>query len=177
MSNTTPRNRYSRKATLSIENEKLNLSWLPDKWRKLVTGKTSASSSVKEVYRLYFELCVLSQVVTELQSGDLFVASSENYGDYRDQLISWHQYAKEVVQYSVLVGLPITPKEFVNKLRKELTDISFKVDTQFPKNELVDINEDGLVIHKHEKFENPSILYEVDKAIRGLAGILTKMAK
>lgn len=159
------KNRGCRKATLSFENEKLNLSWLPDKWRKLVTGKSSASASVKEVHRLYFELCVLTQVVTELKSGDLFVECSENYNDYREQLISWEQYQEEVVQYSELVGLPTSPKEFVNKLKKELSDICVKVDKQFPKNDLVSIDKDGLVIHKHEKLDEPSILQEVDKAI------------
>lgn len=112
------KHRNSRKATLSIEAEKLDLSWLPDKWRKLVTGKTSGSASVKAVDRLYFELCVLTQVITELKSGDLFVEYSENYNDYRNQLISWHQYEKEVVQYSELVGLPISPKNlFTNSVK------------------------------------------------------------
>ena len=82
------KHRNSRKPTLSIENEKLDLKWLPDKWKKMVTGKVSGS--VKAVDRLYFELCMLTQVITELKSGDLFVEQSENYNDYRDQLISWH---------------------------------------------------------------------------------------
>lgn len=69
------------------------------------------------------------------------------------------------MQYSELVGLPISPKEFVHKLRKELSEIAIKIDNQFPKNELVDINKDGLVIYKHEKSEEPSILREVDEAI------------
>lgn len=93
------------------------------------------------------------------------VEYSENYNDYRNQLISWHQYEKEVVQYSELVGLPISPKEFVHKLRKELSEVATKIDNQFPNNELVDINKDGLVIYKHEKSEEPSILREVDEAI------------
>ena len=104
------KNRNCRKSTLSIEHEKLDLKWLPDKWKKLVTGKVSGSSN--EVDRLYFELCVLTQVLTELKSGDLFVECSENYNDYRHQLISWSQYAVEVEKYSELVGLPISPKEF-----------------------------------------------------------------
>lgn len=40
-----------------------------------------------------------------------------------------------------------------------------KIDNQFPNNELVDINKDGLVIYKHEKSEEPSILREMDEAI------------
>lgn len=159
------RNRNSRKPMLSIENEKLNLKWLPDKWKKLVTGKASGSTSVKVVDRLYFELCVLTQVITELKTGDLFIEDSENHNDYRNQLISWSQYEREVVQYSQLVGLPISPKEFVHKIRKELSEIAIKIDNQFPKNELVDINKDGLMIHKSEKAEELSILRELDEAI------------
>lgn len=149
------KHRNSRKSTLSMENEKLDLQWLPDKWKKLVTGKASGSASVKSVDRLYFELCVLTQVITELKSGDLFVEYSENYNEYRDQLISWHQYEREVVQYSKLVGLPISPKEFVHKLRKELSEMAIKVDNQFPKNEFVDINKDGLVISKTKNLKSP----------------------
>lgn len=80
-------------------------------------------------------------------------------------MISWHQYESEVSQYSDFVGLPTTPKDFVHKIKKDLAEASFTVDTQFPRNGLVEINADGILIHKHGKIEEPPILREVDKAI------------
>ena len=103
--------RHSHKPTLNIENSHLNLNWLSEKWLKVITGKSSTTLPIKEVHRLYFELCVLTQVVTELKSGDLFVENSEEYSDYRDQLISWDQYDEQVEEYRAsLLGYPIILK-------------------------------------------------------------------
>ena len=38
--------------------------------------------------RRLLELCVVTEVMQELQSGDLYVPDSERYSDYRDQLVS-----------------------------------------------------------------------------------------
>ena len=111
------RNRDKHKTKLSLKIDELDLSWLPEKWRKLVTGKSSTTAPVTEIHRLYFELCVLSQVVNEIKSGDLFVENSEQYNDYRDQLISWNQYEGEVKNYGKLVGFSTDSLEFVAKLK------------------------------------------------------------
>ncbi len=100
-----------------------------------------------------------------LKSGDLFVENSEEYDDYRDQLISWNQYDEQVEDYSKLVGLPADPGEFVNNLKINLTDTADRIDRQFPKNKLVDINEGELVIHKHDKVSQPQGLKALNKAI------------
>ena len=107
------RNRDKHKTNLSLKINELDLSWLPEKWRKLITGKSSTTSLVTEIHRLYFELCVLSQVVNEIKSGDLFVENSEQYSDYRDQLISWDQYKEQVNGYGNLVDLATSSVEFV----------------------------------------------------------------
>ena len=38
----------------SLETEELDLSWISDKWRKLVTGKTTRESKVEIVNRRFF---------------------------------------------------------------------------------------------------------------------------
>jgi hypothetical protein len=41
------------------------------------------------VDRRAFEMCLFTQVMTELKSGDLCIPGGDTYGDYRDQLVSW----------------------------------------------------------------------------------------
>ena len=159
------RNRDKHKTKLSLKIDELDLSWLPEKWRKLVTGKSSTTAPVTEIHRLYFELCVLSQVVNEIKSGDLFVENSEQYNDYRDQLISWNQYEGEVKNYGKLVGFSTDSLEFVAKLKDDLTEAAVKTDRHFPENELVEISKDGLTIHKHDKVIQPEKLQAIDNAI------------
>ena len=109
---------------------------------------------------------MLSQVISELKSGDLFVEQSELYNDYRDQLISWDQYENMVDKYGDLVELPTNPSEFLTNLKKELSETANKIDQQFPKNDLVDFNnDDELVIRKHEKSQQPDGLHLADRYI------------
>jgi hypothetical protein len=75
---------------LPITGARINLKWLAEKWRKPVTGLRSGP--VTEVNRKYFELCVLTEAMQELQSGDLYVANSDHYSDYRVQLVDWDTY-------------------------------------------------------------------------------------
>jgi hypothetical protein len=67
--------------------ELLDLSWVPDLWWKLLTGKASRVRCPDRVRRRHFELCVFSQLMWDLKSGDLYVEGSDHYADYRDQLI------------------------------------------------------------------------------------------
>ncbi len=145
-------NRNSRKATLTVPND-FSLHWLPDKWYKMMMGKSAKSKGkgITEINRKYFELCVLTQVAKELKTGDLFVVHSEDYNDYRDQLISWSQYEEEISDYTNLLDFPDNTDKFIEQLKRELTETASMVDKQFPDNEYVEINDEGLVIHKHEK--------------------------
>jgi len=35
----------------------------------------------------------------ELKSGDLCIAGSERFSDYRDQLVSWDDYQRQITPY------------------------------------------------------------------------------
>lgn len=156
--------RYSRKPTLPVS-EELSLHWLPEKWRQLVTGTASTTVPIKEVNRKDFDLCVLTQVSLELKMGDLFIEHSEDYSDYREQLIDWSEYDEQVADYCALLDLPTDPKEFVVKLKKEFAETALSVDRQFPDNEHVDLDDDGLIIHRHEKEPTSTAQKKLDQAI------------
>lgn len=160
-------NRHSRKSMLAIPQD-LSLSWLPDRWHKIVTGKSlrSKEAPITEINRKYFELCVLTQVVKELKTGDLFVEHSEYHNDYRTQLIGWPEYKAQIKDYSALLHFPEAADEFVEQIKQKLTDTAAKVDQKFLDNHHVEINESGLVIHKHEKTSESADLKKLDQAIK-----------
>jgi Domain of unknown function (DUF4158) len=113
----------------------LTLTWIPDKWWPLVTGRSRRTARVPKVDRRYFEVCLFSQIWMELKSGDLAVVGSETFRDYREQLVSLADYEREVAEYAEHVGVPVEGKAFVAKLRSWLETLATQTDTAFPHNE------------------------------------------
>jgi hypothetical protein len=64
-----------------------DLEWVPDTWWGLVTGATK-HEPVSRVHRRFFELCVFTQMMWDLKSGDAAIEGSREYADYREQLIT-----------------------------------------------------------------------------------------
>lgn len=143
----------------------LPLDWLPEKWRRLVFGSGKSAGPPTTLHRKYFELCVLSQLMQELKSGDLYVEHSDQYDDYREHQVSWEEYEREVDQYGELIGMPVEATAFVNKLRDDLEMLARQVDSHFPDNEHVSIGESGLLIRRTERQQPPANLAVLDQAI------------
>ena len=117
------RHRHARAAQLPVTEEgwdpgrTLDLSWVPPGWWKAVTGRHRRDMPVVTVDRRYLELCVLSCVMVELKSGDLCIAGSERFSDYRDQLVTWEEYAQQVDTYCQRVGIAADPAQFAHDLQ------------------------------------------------------------
>jgi hypothetical protein len=79
------------------------------------------------------EVCVFHYIAVGLSRGDLYVVGSEEYADYRQQLLSWDECRERVADYCQALGLPATPSEFVEHLRQRLTETAERVDTASPK--------------------------------------------
>lgn len=84
-----------------------DLDWIPDKWRKLVIGDGPPSANPTKLNRRQFEVCVCSQMVRELKSGDLCVVGSDEYSDFRDELLPMGECEKTRADYGEKVGLPV----------------------------------------------------------------------
>src|ERR1700677_505104 len=80
-------NETSRMEWLSLPESSSSLDWIPDTWWRLVTG-SAKREPVDRVHRRLFELCVFTQMMWDLKSGDGAIQGSREYADYRDQLIS-----------------------------------------------------------------------------------------
>jgi hypothetical protein len=80
-----------------------SISVLPsDRWRKLVCRPREKGATTN---RRYLELCVLSRMAKELRSGDLCVAGSDAFADYRDYLLPWNECEKRLPGYCEKLGM------------------------------------------------------------------------
>jgi TnpA family transposase len=93
--------------------------------------------------RQHLETCVFSYIAAELKTGDLCVAGSEQFTDYRDQLLSWEECEPKVAEYCQRLDLPITAEGLVEHLRTRLTEVAAHVDRTRPENRELEINEKG----------------------------------
>jgi len=93
--------------------------------------------------RQHLETCVFSYVAAELKTGDLCVAGSEQFADYREQLLSWEECEPKVAEYCQRLDLPMTAEGFVEHLRTRLTEVAANVDRTRPENRELIINERG----------------------------------
>lgn len=123
----------------------LDLSFAGDNWRKTVAVKIDGEIFYR---RDHLESCVFTCLATELKCGDVYIKDSENYSDYREQLLSWEECIKEIPKYCKLLTLNDTPDSFVDQLRDSLTQAAEEVDQMYPDNESIVIEASGKVILK-----------------------------
>src|SRR5947209_16570757 len=107
----------------------LDLSFASAKWQRTVIVRRKRKSWY---IRQHLETCVFSYVAEELKTGDLCVAGSEQYADYRDQLLSWQECESKVAEYCQQLRFPMTAEGFVEHLRTFLTEVAAEVDRTRP---------------------------------------------
>ena len=123
---------------LTLENE-VDLSFASHKWRKLIYGKTKNILNKKN-----FEVCVVSSLADELNSGDLFIEGAHYYADYRQELLNWSECSPLLDQYCQEASYANNSKDFVTHLQQLLTEAATKADSNYPKNKFLTIDDKGL---------------------------------
>jgi TnpA family transposase len=157
----------------------IDLSWVGEKWWPLLTGRTAREPAPAEVDRRYFEICLFTQVVNELKSGDLCIPGSEEYGDYRAQLVTWEEYDRDVAGYAEQAGIPADPSAFVAALKARLVKTADAIDQAFPKNEHVEIVAGEPVVKRlraRDGGDGTAFLERLLKARMVPAGVLEALA-
>ena len=160
--------------TLKIENpgtpqeksvQLLNLDWIPNKWWRLITNQRSREIYPTSLNRKHFEVCVFSQVMWELKSGDLYIEGSNTFADYRQQQISWEEYQATVKDYGSLVDLPVEGKAFVAHVRDWLESLARKADQSFPVNQALRLENGRPIIRRPKPSNNPKGLAQIESLI------------
>ncbi len=143
----------------------LNLSWIPDVWWKLVTEKSNRGTYPEKVNRRHFEVCLFTQIMWDLKSGDLYIEGGDKYSDFREQLISWEDYNKNKDLFGKQVNLPVESADFVKQLKGMMQKTITDTDKSFPDNQHVKIVNHEPVLTKLEKIKYPEQKKKIDKLI------------
>lgn len=124
-----------------IADEGIDLSFAAERWQALIRVKEGDRSRIN---RRFLEICVFSYLASDVKSGDISIAGSEAFADYRQQLMPWAECKTMVPSYCERIGLPPTAQGFVAGLREKLERTAQRVDDGYPENngELV-INDQG----------------------------------
>lgn len=147
------------------QNPCLDFSWMSEAWRGLVIERHDQDEAPKRLHRRYFELCVFSQLMLELKSGDLCIPGSNLYADYRNQLIAWEEYNRDIVGYGEMIGLPTEGAAFVAHFQARLAEIAQKTDQAFPGNADLRIEKGEPVLRRPVKAVTPAGLRKFEQLI------------
>jgi TnpA family transposase len=165
------RHRDARVARLPVREgeadtqQRLDLSWVPVRWWKAITNRHRRDVPVMTVDRKYLELCLLSCVVMELKSGDLFIEGSEQFSDYRTQLVSWEAYAQDAPRYCGQVGIASDPAQGVQHLQTWLAETIRTTDATFPTNTALRITGGEPVLRRLDKQPEPDGFAVIDQLL------------
>jgi Tn3 transposase DDE domain len=96
---------------------------------------------------------------------NLYIEGSDQYGDYREQLISWQEYAQQVDSYGTLVELPTDGEAFVKHIRKWLQTRIAQTDAEVPSNDFLSFEKGELVLHPQEKRADAEGLALLEKMV------------
>ena len=134
----------------------LDMSFIPDKlWWRLITGEKDRAKAPSQVNRRYFELCVFSEVMLALKSGDLCIPGSEDYGDYRKELVSEADYQSTIEAYGEQAGIPVEGVAFTEQLRQQLDTAAQAAESGFLQNEYLRIENGKPILKRLQRQPDP----------------------
>ncbi len=130
----------------------IDLSFASGDWQRTVQTRRKHKDWF---IRQHLETCVFSYVTVELKTGDLCVRGSEQFADYRDQLLSWEECEPKVAEYCQQLGFATDAEGFVEGLKRWLTEVSLEVDRTKPDNHELVITEKGEPVLKKPPHKTP----------------------
>jgi len=106
----------------------IKLDFLSHRWRAYVQTKQEGKIVLK---RRELEVCILSHLADAIRCGDLYITGSEEFTDFRVQLLPWEECLTYLDEYCEGVGLPNNADGFVEKLQEKLRNACQKTDNLF----------------------------------------------
>jgi hypothetical protein len=156
--------RRLRHARRDVVLDEVDLSFAPERWRQFVAKRRSEPATLD---RRALEVCVLVHLADALQAGDLFVVGSENFADYRTQLLPWADCEPRLPAYCAALGMPERGEDFAAALKRELMAAAAEVDTGFEANTELSIDPDGTPHLKQlATTDRPQGLAEFEQEVR-----------
>ena len=128
---------HKRRKHLPVE---IDLSFMSAAWRQLVIVSVDGQQML---VRQHLEVCVFAALAVALKTGDAYVTGSEEYADFRAQLLPWHECEQSVTEYCKQLGIPATADGFVEHLEDSLVARSAEVDSKLQNDDQISFNEAG----------------------------------
>ena len=119
----------------------IDLSFISDRWRKLVINRQDDDTEV--LVRQQLEICIFTYLALELKTGDACVEGSENYADFRQELLTWDECEPMMAAYCHELDIPSTGADFVENLQQLLTQTAESVDQICSDGQQITISKDG----------------------------------
>jgi hypothetical protein len=153
--------RYWKRRLLPAQ---IDISFLSQRWQQLVVEHKKGELWLN---RRHLEAAIFTYVASELKTGDVCVLDSEDYADYRDQLLSWDECQPHIKEYCAALGLEPTADGFVKQLRTQLRETIHAFDVSFPENGSLVLNKDGaLTLKGLAKRRKPDGLDTIEHLLR-----------
>ncbi len=144
--------------------EVTSLDFATEQWRRAVLVVRNGTVVMD---RRLFELCAFTSLAAELRTGDLYVEGSEDYADYRAQLLPWEECVARLDDYCQALGFVPTAAGFVADLKMWLATTAERVDQGYPDNGHLTIGPDGVpVLKRLVRREPPEGADAVAEALR-----------
>ncbi|AJA46839.1 transposase [Clostridium pasteurianum DSM 525 = ATCC 6013] len=126
----------------------LDLDFVNAQWQNTVTAKEGENTFL---VRRHLEICIFYHLALGLKTGDLCINTSENFADYRNQLLSWEECEPLVSDFCQEMNFKDNPVEFVSNLKSLLKEKALEVDKNYHNNGSISINEKGEVVLNRTK--------------------------
>ncbi|HSC95441.1 MAG TPA: Tn3 family transposase [Burkholderiales bacterium] len=142
----------------------VDLGFAAERWQRFVVKLRSEPVALD---RRALEVCVFVHVAAALQAGDLYVVGSENFADYRAQLLPWAECEPRLGAYCAGLGMPERGEDFAAALKRELMAAAAGVDAGFADNAELSLDADGTPHLKQlATAERPAGLAEFEQEVR-----------
>ncbi|WP_273908616.1 Tn3 family transposase [Enterobacter bugandensis] len=129
----------------------IDICFASQRWRTFVCSRENGQLLFD---RRALEICVFVHLSEALQCGDIYVEHSNEYADYRDQLLPWDICQERLSEYCQSLELPDSGASFVTDLQKQLIQAAEKADRDFTDNSELSIDTDGIP-HLKQRAKSP----------------------
>lgn len=118
----------------------IELAFASQRWQQFVEGQHDGQTQLKHKE---LEICVLTYLARGLSCTDLFVPGSQEFADYRAQLLPLEECHQCLPAYCLKMGFPSDAKAFVQAAQAQLAAMAHQVDRAYPENTELTIDAAG----------------------------------
>jgi TnpA family transposase len=147
-------------------------------WRKVLRDRRRPGM----LARRHLEVCVFSQLASELRSGDVAVIGSDSYANLYDQLMPWSECAPLVPEFCAQAGIPTEAEQVIDHYRRRLFEVAATVDAGYPANTDLVLEDGRPVLKRRQGADRRPSALALEEAIhrrlpeRSLLDVLTRTA-